>query len=205
MTVLGPNGAGKTTLLKILSLLIKPSSGKLFIGGVAADELNTKNKSKIGVISHNTFLYDNLSAYENLRFYGKLYQVPQLKDRIQQVLSEVGLNYVLHDPVRTFSRGMQQRLSIARAILHEPTILFLDEPYTGLDQNAIEILNSVLMRLTDNQRTIFMVTHNYEQGLELSNRVLILVKGRIAYATKTEGITSEGFKKLYRQHVGGGQ
>lgn len=205
MTVLGPNGAGKTTLLKILSLLIKPSTGKLYIDGALAGETDVKTKSKIGVISHNTFLYDNLSAYENLEFYGKLYQVPDLKNQIQRVLEEVGLNYVLHDPVRTFSRGMQQRLSIARAILHEPAILFLDEPYTGLDQNAIDILNSVLSRLTDKSRTIFMVTHNYEQGLELSNRVLILVKGRIAYETKTAGITSGDFKELYRQHVGGGQ
>lgn len=164
-----------------------------------------KIKSKIGVISHNTFLYDNLSAYENLEFYGRLYGVADLKQRIQAVLAEVGLTYVLYDPVRTFSRGMQQRLSIARAILHDPEILFLDEPYTGLDQNAIDILNTVLKRLADKERTIFMVTHNYEQGLELSNRILILVNGRIAYETATAGISASDFKELYRQHVGGEQ
>lgn len=158
----------------------------------------------MGMISHNTFLYDNLSAYENLTFYGRLYGVPHLPQRIEQVLEEVGLQYVLHDPVRTFSRGMQQRLSIARAILHEPAVLFLDEPYTGLDQHAIDILNGVLARLAGHNRTIFMVTHNYEQGLELSHRVLILNKGRIAYETETDGLSPQQFKELYRQHVGGG-
>lgn len=205
ITVLGPNGAGKTTLLKILSLLLKPSKGELYIVGTHIGDSNMKIKSKIGVISHNTFLYDNLSAYENLYFYGKLYQVPNLKNRIQAVLKEVGLSYVLYDPVGTFSRGMQQRLSIARAILHDPTILFLDEPYTGLDQNAIYILNSVLGRLTSKERTIFMVTHNYEQGLELSNRVLILDKGRVVYETETAGISPNKFKELYSQHAGGVQ
>lgn len=203
MTVLGPNGAGKTTLLKILSLLVKSSAGKVYIDGSEADDSQIAIRQKIGVISHNSFLYDNLSAYENLTFYGKLYNVPNLSSRIEGVLAEVGLQYVLHDPVRTFSRGMQQRLSIARAIIHDPSVLFLDEPYTGLDQHAIDILNGVLARLVGHKRTIFMVTHNYEQGLELSDRVLILVKGRIVHETKTSGLTASKFKELYRQHVGG--
>lgn len=203
VTVLGPNGAGKTTLLKILSLVLKPSQGQVYIEGQKAEDAERKLRQKIGVISHNTFLYDNLSAYENLTFYGKLYSVPNLRERIDAVLAEVGLQYVLHDPVRTFSRGMQQRLAIARAILHEPALLFLDEPYTGLDQHAIDILNGVLIRLANHRRTIFMVTHNYEQGLELSQRVLILKKGRLVYSTETEGLSSSEFKELYRQYVGG--
>ncbi|HHY59225.1 MAG TPA: heme ABC exporter ATP-binding protein CcmA [Clostridia bacterium] len=205
VTVLGPNGAGKTTLLKILSLVLKPSQGKVYIDGREAGEADRALRRKIGVISHNTFLYDNLSAYENLAFYGKLYGVPRLKERIEAVLEEVGLRYALHDPVRTFSRGMQQRLAIARAILHEPVLLFLDEPYTGLDQHAIDILNGVLRRLVDHRRTIFMVTHNYEQGLELSQRVVILNKGRLVYSTETDGLTGAQFKELYRRYVGGVQ
>lgn len=177
----------------------------MYIEGQKAEDAERKLRRKIGVISHNTFLYDNLSAYENLAFYGKLYSVPNLRERIDAVLAEVGLQYVLHDPVRTFSRGMQQRLAIARAILHEPVLLFLDEPYTGLDQHAIDILNSVLVRLANHRRTIFMVTHNYEQGLELSQRVLILKKGRLVYSTETEGLKSAEFKELYRQYVGGVQ
>lgn len=203
--MLGPNGAGKTTLLKILSLLVRPSKGQVHIDGLDSLREQVEIRKRLGVISHNTFLYENLSAWENLAFYGKLYNVPRLDERIDAVLQEVGLQYALHDPVRTFSRGMQQRLSIARAIIHEPSILFLDEPYTGLDQHAIDILNGVLTRLAGNERTILMVTHNYEQGLALSHRVLILVKGRVAHETKTAGLTSEQFRSLYREHVGGVQ
>lgn len=204
VTVLGPNGAGKTTLLKILSLLVKPTSGELTVKGVSGNDDNyLELKRHIGVISHNSFLYDNLTAYENLEFYGKLYGVSNIHNRISEVIEEVGLNYVLRDPVRTFSRGMLQRLSIARAIVHQPDILFLDEPYTGLDQHAIGILNSVLLNLNDKSRTIFMITHNFEQGLERSDRLLIVVKGRIVYDAATQGISQESFKKIYLEHVEG--
>lgn len=190
-------------MLKILSLLIKPSAGEVFIGGVSTGDCSLQVRRQIGVISHNTFLYDNLTAFENLAFYCKLYDVQNWKQRAEEVLEEVGLPYVLNDPVRTFSRGMQQRLSIARAILHQPSVLFLDEPYTGLDQQAIDILNRVLVRLAGSQRTIFMITHNYEQGLELSDRVLIMDKGRVVFESTTGTLTSDLFKELYRRHVGG--
>lgn len=203
VTVLGPNGAGKTTLLKILSLLVKPSSGALIVKGKSGEDNFLELRRHIGVISHNSFLYDNLTAYENLEFYGKLYGVANLKQRIAGVIEEVGLQYVLRDPVRTFSRGMLQRLAIARAIIHEPDILFLDEPYTGLDQHAIGILNSVLLNLNNKSRTIFMVTHNYEQGLAKSDRILIVVKGNIVYDAATEGLSQETFKAIYLEHVEG--
>nr|WP_227767909.1 heme ABC exporter ATP-binding protein CcmA [Zhaonella formicivorans] len=202
VTILGPNGAGKTTLLKLLSLLYKPTGGQIYVDGQLYRD-NNELRKKIGVISHNTFLYDNLTAMENLQFYGKLYDVPRLQERIEQVLHEVGLEYAWNDPVRTFSRGMQQRLSIARAILHDPALLLLDEPYTGLDQHAIDILNNVLAQSVGRERTMFLVTHNYEQGLELSERVLILVKGQLVYEAKTAGLTADRFKELYLEHVGG--
>lgn len=203
VTVLGPNGAGKTTLLKILSLLVRPTSGDLIIKGKSGEDSYLELRRHIGVISHNSFLYDNLTAFENLEFYGKLYGVQNLRQRIEEVIEEVGLNYVLRDPVRTFSRGMLQRLSIARAIIHHPDVLFLDEPYTGLDQHAIGILNSVLFNLNDQSRTIFMITHNFEQGLERSDRVLIIVKGNIVYDAATHGLSQDGFKKIYLEHVEG--
>lgn len=203
ITVLGPNGAGKTTLLKILSLLVKPSAGTLIVKGKSGEDNYLELRRHIGVISHNSFLYDNLTAFENLEFYGKLYGVANLHQRISEVIEEVGLHYVLRDPVRTFSRGMLQRLSIARAIIHHPDILFLDEPYTGLDQHAIGILNSVLHNLKDKSRTIFMITHNYEQGLEKSNRILIIVKGNIVYDAASQGLSQESFKKIYLEHVEG--
>lgn len=205
VTVLGPNGAGKTTLLKILSLLSKPSGGKLAIGGIPVEDNHVEMRSQIGVISHNTFLYDKLTAFENLKFYGEMYQVDNLQDRIYDVIEEVGLQYCLADPVGTFSRGMQQRLSIARAILHNPKVLFLDEPYTGLDQHAIGILNKVLFQLNEHNRTIFMITHNYEQGLELSDKIIIIYKGKITYQEKPKSLGAKEFKQLYLEQVGARQ
>ncbi len=203
ITVFGPNGAGKSTLLKILSLQLKPSSGTLKINGFDAKQEVAKVCSQIGVISHQTFLYDNLTAYENLEFYGRMYGLVNLRERIYAVIKEVGLEFSVNDQVRTFSRGMQQRLAIARAIIHQPAILFLDEPYTGLDQHAIEILNGVLDKLKTKDRTIFMITHNFEQGLDLSQRVLIIVKGRIAYEKGTQGLSPDEMKNIYLNTVGG--
>ena len=202
VTVFGPNGAGKTTLLKTLALLMKPSTGEIMINGFDAKKDPVSISKQLGVISHQTFLYDNLTARENLQFYGRMYDVPNLRDRIYEVLNQVGLEFSLNDPVRTFSRGMQQRLAIARAILHDPAVLFLDEPYTGLDPHAIQILNSVLAGLNRDNRTIFMITHNFEEGLDLTDRVLIVVRGRIVYDGDNKALTRGELKQLYLQKVG---
>jgi len=188
-------------LLKVLTLLTPPSSGEIFIGGRKVSDNPISIRKKMGVISHSTFLYGNLTAYENLLFYGRMYDVPNLKQRIKEAIEEVGLRYSLNDPVRTFSRGMQQRLAIARAIIHDPDILFLDEPYTGLDQHAIEILNKVLLNLTNQQRTIYMITHNFEQGLNLSDRIIILVSGRIVYEASSEDLSVDTLKEKYLKYV----
>lgn len=203
VTVFGPNGAGKSTLLKILSLVNKPSKGQLIIDSRNTAENPTEIRNKIGVISHQTFLNENLTARENLTFYGKMYGVPNLESRIYDVLDEVGLEFSLNEPVRTFSRGMQQRLAIARSILHNPTILYLDEPYTGLDPHAIQILNNVLADLHKNKRTIFLITHNFEEGVNLSNKILFIVKGRIVYDGNKNAITKEELKELYLAKVEG--
>ncbi len=188
-------------MLKVLTLLTPPSSGEIFIGGRKVSDNPISIRKKMGVISHSTFLYGNLTAYENLLFYGRMYDVPNLKQRIKEAIEEVGLRYSLNDPVRTFSRGMQQRLAIARAIIHDPDILFLDEPYTGLDQHAIEILNKVLLNLTNQQRTIYMITHNFEQGLNLSDRIIILVSGRIVYEASSEDLSVDTLKEKYLKYV----
>lgn len=203
VTVFGPNGAGKSTLLKTLALLMKPSTGEIIINGFDAKKDPAAISKQLGVISHQTFLYENLTARENLRFYGRMYDVPNLEDRIYDVLNQVGLEFSLNDPVRTFSRGMQQRLAIARAILHNPAVLFLDEPYTGLDPHAIQILNSVLARLNSDNRTIFMITHNFEEGLDITDRVLFVVQGRIVYDGDNKALTRDDLKQLYLQKAGG--
>jgi len=203
VTLLGPNGAGKTTLLKILSGVSSPSAGELYIDGVKVGREALKVRQKVGVLSHNTFLYPNLSARDNLKFYGQLYGVKNLEQRINDTITEVGLEYALADPVRVFSRGMQQRLSIARAILHDPEILLLDEPYTGLDQHAVEILNHVLLNLSRRQRTIILVTHNFDLGLNLSDRVLILNRGRLVWQCPARGLELTALKTIYLDFVGG--
>jgi heme exporter protein A len=176
LTLVGPNGAGKTTLIRILATLARPTRGSVRVAGYDLGGQGTEVRRRIGLASHQTLLYGDLSAEENLRFYGRMYEVPELEERITALLQRVGLEHRRHDLVRTFSRGMQQRLSLARALLHDPAILLLDEPYTGLDQQATEVLREVLalplsppklggMKGGARSRTVLMTTHNIERGL----------------------------------------
>jgi heme exporter protein A len=197
LTIFGPNGAGKTTLIKILSNLIYPSSGKAIIHGDDLSKSGDAIRSKIGLISHNTFSYNNLTPYENLKFYGKLHGLPNLENRIEELLKEVDLFQRSQDPVRTFSRGMQQRLAIARAMLNNPSIIFLDEPYTGLDQHATKILTGILKKLHTTQNTIIMTTHNLKQGLEVSDEVIIMASGKIVFQKPALEIILDEFEQIY--------
>lgn len=197
VTIFGPNGAGKTTLIRILSGLTHPTSGKAVVHGWDLADGDAESRRKIGVISHQTYLYNNLNPLENLRFYGRLYGLDNLEERVLKAIEEVGLSERRNDPVKNFSRGMQQRLSIARATLHEPTLLFLDEPYTGLDQHAARNLKNILKRLHTEGRTIIMITHNIARGLEMCDRVLIQVTGRIVYDKPIGEVDREGFEGLY--------
>jgi len=197
LTIFGPNGAGKTTLIRILSTITKASSGEIKIADLSFEDDSKKIRRQIGVIAHQTFLYENLTAEENLRFYGKLYDVENLSKKIETILSEVGLELRKKDFVRTFSRGMQQRLAIARAMLHEPSILLLDEPYTGLDQHASGMLTDWLNRLRSSEQTILMVTHDLEQGMELADRIAILVNGQLVFNQEQSGVDVKKFRQTY--------
>lgn len=204
LTVFGPNGAGKTTLIKVLSTQIGPSEGHVSVGGYPLEKDPGRIRSAIGVISHNTYLYPNLTALENLHFYGTMYALDDVEERARELLEEVGLTGRMHDRVSTYSRGMQQRLSIARALLHRPSIMFLDEPYTGLDQHAARMLRSLLETLHDGRRTLFMVTHNLQEGLETCDEVAIQVGGRIVFHEAMEKVNREHFGDVYFEHVGAG-
>ena len=181
LTIIGPNGAGKTTLLKILSTLMKLSAGEGKVVGFSLKQEEENLRRKIGMLSHYTFLYENLTAYENLKFYGSLYDVKNIEREIKRVIQEVGLENRLHDTVRTFSRGMKQRVSIARCIIHNPLLLLLDEPYTGLDRWSGKRFTNILKRFHQGGKTIIMTTHNLSSSLELSDRIVILSSGKIVY------------------------
>lgn len=199
VVIFGPNGAGKTTLIKILATIMNPSEGEVLVNGLNLRKNAEEILRSIGVITHNTFLYNNLTAYENLKFYGRMYDVPNIKDRIHEVVARFDMTPRLHDRVGNLSRGMQQRFSISRALLHNPKILLLDEPETGLDQQAISILSEVMRDIE--QRTIILTTHSLERGLELSDRLIILNKGRIAYESSTLTLNLSNLAEVYHQHT----
>ncbi len=202
VVIFGPNGAGKTTLIKIIATIIRPTAGRVRVNGLDPEAEPEAIRRSIGVITHQTFLYGNLTAYENLVFYARLYDVPDAATRIREMAQVVGLATRMEDRVSTFSRGMQQRLSIARALLHRPTVLLLDEPETGLDQQAITILREAMQLEAGVRRTILMTTHNMERGLEMSNRLLILSRGTICHDCSTADLSVPALRELYETHTG---
>lgn len=201
VTVLGPNGAGKTTLVKVLSTLSKPSTGTLCVDGEDVRNDPVKIRRRIGLVSHETFLYDDLTVYENLRFYGRMYDIPSLKERIHEVVSQIRMESRLHDRVGTLSHGMQQRVSIARAVIHSPSVLFLDEPEVGLDTQAVAMLRDVLESVNTPERTIVMTTHNLKQGIEMGDTVVILNRGKIVYQSSRGDIDMANFQEVYQSYT----
>lgn len=203
VVIFGPNGAGKTTLIKILATIMNPSSGRVLV-----DNLNLKDhainiRRSIGIVTHQTFLYGNLTARENLEFYARMYDVPDRQKRIRELVELVGMAHRLNDRVGTFSRGMQQRLSIARALLHRPSLMLLDEPETGLDQEANAMLWEALRSgETGTTPTIILTTHSLERGLEQCSRLFILVQGQIAFEGSKQALKLDDLKRLYRHHTG---
>ncbi len=198
VVIFGPNGAGKTTLIKMLATIMNPSSGRILVDGLNLKDNAEEIRRRIGVVTHQTFLYSNLTAFENLEFYSRMYDVPRRKERIREVVALVGMTSRLHDRVGTLSRGMQQRLSIARSLLHKPAIMLLDEPEAGLDQRAISMLWEALPAEGGGKGTIILTTHNLERGLELGNRLLILDRGKIVYQGSTQALDLAGLKEIYR-------
>lgn len=198
LALFGPNGAGKTTLMRIIASLTRPSAGVVEVQGQDLSKAATSVRRHIGLISHNPLLYGDLTPDENLRFFARMYDIPQATSRIDVLLEQVGLTNRRHDPVRTFSRGMVQRLAIARAILHDPTIMLLDEPYTGLDLQAADMLRSFLQDLATSGRTVILTTHSLEQGLEMCTRAAVLHKGRVAWQGDRAGLDLEKMKAIYR-------
>ncbi len=201
LSLFGPNGAGKSTLLRLLSGALRPTSGELRLG---EEPLRTREpgwQHRIGVLSHQTFLYGHLTARENLRFFADLYDLDRVDERIDSGLAAVDLSGRGDDQVRTYSRGMRQRLALARTLLHDPDVVLLDEPFTGLDAHASAVLRGVLGALRDGRRTVVMVTHNLSEGLEMADIAAIQVRGRLAFWQEAAGLEGSSFLALYRETV----
>ncbi len=203
LSVFGPNGAGKTTMLKILSTLAPPTKGDIKVLGFDLVKDAVELRENIGFISHNPLLYMDLTAEENLMFFAKLYCIPEPEKRVRELLFSVELEHRRFDLVRTFSRGMVQRLSIARALIHSPELLFLDEPYSGLDPHAMDILDTLIAQIRD-QHTFVMISHDLQKGLDHCTHALILAKGKVVMFEEKKDIDPEVFAATYRATVGMG-
>jgi heme exporter protein A len=201
VALLGPNGAGKTTFLRILSSLSRPALGEVRIAGFRLPQQAAAVRHILGVVSHQPLLYGDLTAEENLHFYGRMYGIPGLEKRVTEVLGMVGLSTRRRDLVRTFSRGMQQRLAIGRAVLHDPEVMLFDEPHTGLDQDACTMLDNVLREVAARGRTVVMTSHDLARAADLASRFDVLSRGKIVASARREDIELDSLLGFYRQAI----
>jgi len=197
----GRNGAGKTTLLRILATLMKPSRGQVRFQGEALVGQEQNIRSQVGFLSHATALYGDLTAEENLSFYARLHGIETPAERVQDILKQVGLDQRAREPVRGFSRGMQQRLGIARAFLHHPKILIFDEPYTGLDAPSADLLQTLLARAEG--ITLILTSHDLERGLALAGHAAILDKGQLVAQQEVAPDKEDTVREAYARWVQG--
>ncbi len=199
VALLGPNGAGKTTFLRILASLSRPSLGEVRVAGYFLPKQAAEVRARLGVVSHMPLLYPDLTAEENLRFYARMYGLAEQSARVTEVLEMVGLEKRRSDLVRTFSRGMQQRLAIGRAVIHDPEVMLFDEPYTGLDQDASEMLDEVLKSVAARGRTVVMTSHDLARAEDLATRFDILSRGVIAASTTQAALQDTNLLAYYKQ------
>ena len=199
VALLGPNGAGKTTFLRILSSLSRPTLGYVNIAGYSLPNQASAVRRRLGVVSHLPLLYGDLTAEENLQFYARMYNIQNAGKRISDVLEMVGLVSRRRDLVRTYSRGMQQRLAIGRAVLHDPEVMLFDEPHTGLDQDASQMLDTVLREVAARGRTVVMTSHDLARVADLASRFDILSRGVIAASIQRTQINPNDLLAFYRQ------
>ena len=202
LSLFGPNGAGKTTLVRLLAGLARPTDGSIRIAGLNPEPRGIDVRRLLGVVTHQTFLYDELTARENLRFYARMYGLDSADERIEEVSATLGSTSYLDARVRTLSNGMQKRVSLARAVLHRPRLLIFDEPEAGLDQEALELLQALLEAHRAEGGSAVVTTHNVERGLSIADRVIILANGRISYDEPSGALEPVSFRDTYRERTG---
>src|ERR1043165_4509740 len=200
LALFGPNGAGKTTLLRILAGLLKPTAGAVTIDGRSLRG-DASARSVIGLISHQSMLYRALTARENVEFAARLYGVPAPRDAAERALERMRILERADTPVRALSRGTSQRVSIARAIVHEPKLVLLDEPYTGLDASGGAALTDMLHALRAQGGTLMLVTHNVDEGLAVATQAAIMLDGRFALTERADRIDARRYVADYRSLV----
>ena len=197
VAVFGPNGAGKSTLLRLLATLLRPSTGSLRLFERAVDDGGAAARRRVGFLSHQSFLYPDLTPTENLDFYARMFHVARPSDRVRGLIERVGLTGWAHRPVRTLSRGLEQRCALARALVHEPELLLLDEPFTGLDVDASDMLTGMLRETHAKGTTLLMTTHDMARGFEVCRRAIILNRGRLVWDDRIEPVQFDGFERTY--------
>ena len=199
VTILGPNGAGKTTLIKILSTLIKPSAGDAEISGYDLKKDVSKIRGITGLLSHENFIYNDLTVYENLIFFAEMFNVWDKADSVKKIIQRLGIEKKRGELIRNLSSGMKQRVSIARALIHDPVILLLDEPFVGLDIDGVSILIDILKEAKEEEKTVIMSTHDMQNGNFLADRVVILNEGEVIYNKYSSEIDMDGFESDYKK------
>ncbi len=203
LSIFGPNGAGKTTLLRMLATLSRPTKGSIHLAGIDLKDEPDEARGHIGMISHKSMIYPDLTAEENLLLTARLYGIQDASARVRQMLDAVELDHRRLDVARTFSRGMTQRLSIARALIHDPDVVLLDEPYSGLDPHAVEIFDELIAGVREG-RTFVMVSHDLRKGFEACTHALVMARGQQVLFQPREEIDYDAFARVYHETVGMG-
>ena len=202
LSLLGPNGSGKTTLIRVLATLTRPDAGDVLVCGVGLGRQGARLRRAIGVVGHDPLLYDDLTARENFRFVCRMFDLDRADERVEEVTGLMGMSADLDRKIGTMSHGMKKRFSIARALLHNPKVLLLDEPETGLDQEALILLDAVISDRSDLSRTVIMTTHNLERAVALGDRMAVLAGGRVAYHESVESSSTDAARHAYMRHIG---
>jgi heme exporter protein A len=202
VALVGPNGAGKSTLLRILATLMRPTRGRAAINGIEVPDGAMAARPAIGYVGHQTLMYDDLTVAENLRFYGRLYALDHVDQRIGQVAAQLGIDKRLNDVIRTLSRGYQQRAALARALLHRPTVYLYDEPQTGLDQDSTSLLDNLFLKAKAEGAAVLFSTHDFARGLATADRAIILRNGKLVYdGGRDQWRDQGGFSEIYAEQI----
>ena len=200
LSVLGSNGSGKTTLINIISTLAKPDRGIVNICGYSIEKHSNQIRSSIGLVGHSPMLYSEMTGLENLTFFGRLFRVESLNNRITETAGKLGISNILDQKVGNMSHGMQKRVAIARSLLSSPKLLLMDEPESGLDQSAVGLLRVIINDLKKSTCAVLLVTHSLDQAVNLGDRVAILSNGKVGYDQATELVDIKKLTEKYFEY-----